>query len=127
MEAAWAAGFFDGEGTTGVNRQSRDYPIGRCVYLRLIMVVTQKDRRPLDRFARAVGVGEVTLDKRGYHQWRVFNTPRVLTALRVLWPHLSQPKREQAAVAWHAYQVHRATLNYGRGSTHTRKVAPIGG
>ena len=119
MEAAWAAGFFDGEGMTGVSRQFRTFESGRRMYLRMVMVVAQKDRRPLDRFARAVGVGEVILDKRGYHQWRVFADPRVLTALRVLWPYLSPPKREQAATAWHAVQMHRATLNFGRGSVRS--------
>jgi hypothetical protein len=92
------------------------------MYLRLAMALAQKDRRPLDRFIRAVGVGEVTQDRLGYYQWRIYNTPRVMSVLRMLWPHLSQPKREQAALAWHALQTHRATLNYSRGVPKRRDL-----
>lgn len=89
LELAWAAGFFDGEGC------SKHY---------MTLSVGQKDRRPLDRFAAAVGYGNVTgpylhgHKKNGdpiyCHHWEV-SGQKAVAVLRKLWPYLSEPKREQ--------------------------------
>jgi hypothetical protein len=91
-ELSWSAGFFDGEGTTGLSK-------GR--YAR--MSIHQVDRRPLDRFQSAVlGVGSVIgpyPHKNGrwqpIHQWRVSGSG-AQAVLAMLWPFLSEPKKEQA-------------------------------
>jgi hypothetical protein len=89
-DLAWAAGFFDGEGCTFIARRKD---------LRLVRVaVSQKDLRPLERFQRAIGGhGRVYLDRiSGVSQLVLDSDGVARAALRVLWPHLSEPKREQA-------------------------------
>jgi hypothetical protein len=54
-EVAWAAGFFDGEGTTGTYRDGST-TTKRC---RIQISASQNDREVLDRFAMIVGVGKV--------------------------------------------------------------------
>lgn len=92
-ELAWAAGFFDGEGSSsGVVKPNEHGP---SVYLR----INQVDRRPLERFLRAVGLGQINgpyVRKIGKPQcvWQVagFKSDIVMA---LLWPSLSEPKREQ--------------------------------
>ena len=96
-ELAWAAGFFDGEGTTGVlKRARRSY---------LSLRVVQVDPRPLRRFCEALGLGNFygpyvrTNEKHSdYYAWCV-GSSRAHAALDLLWPYLSEPKREQASRA----------------------------
>jgi hypothetical protein len=89
IELAWCAGFYDGEGcattTGGANR---------LPYLRL--QVAQKDLRPLTRFQRAVGIGNLGAPDRrtGVSCWAVHGTKAERVA-ELLWPYLSEPKREQ--------------------------------
>lgn len=92
LEVAWAAGFFDGEGWTGLDRR----PAG--AYLRV--AISQKDRRPLVRFAQALGLGSVPTKpaKNGMYHWRAAG-PTARAALELLLPRLSEPKREQAEAA----------------------------
>jgi DNA-directed RNA polymerase specialized sigma24 family protein len=62
--------------------------------------VSQKDRRPLDRFYAAIGVGRVTGPyEHDIHTWQVGGNSGARRALDLLWPYLSQPKREQAEAA----------------------------
>lgn len=60
LEASWASGFFDGEGTTSFRKatrtsQGRGYKSGSQIRA----TIQQNDRSVLDRFQRAVGVGVV--------------------------------------------------------------------
>lgn len=89
-EIVWAAGFFDGEGSAGV--QKRDPT--RKPYMRL--TVTQKDPRPLRRFQEAVGAGRIygPYPPRGVHKW-IASPKAALLVVELLWPYLSEPKREQ--------------------------------
>lgn len=48
IELIWAAGFWDGEGCCAVNGFNKPQ-----------LSICQKDRRALDRFVAAIGVGEV--------------------------------------------------------------------
>lgn len=87
FELAWAAGFFDGEGCI---RLARGYPN---------LHLGQTDRRPLDRFRAAVGGGNVTgpYDKRNSRpmfQWTCYTREEVERIVNLLWPYLSEPKRE---------------------------------
>lgn len=90
-ELAWAAGFFDGEGTFGVNRQNASPR-----YRYLTVAVPQKDVRPLQRFLAAVDETSRRIHKRGagMHavQWVGRPAERVAVLIE---PYLSEPKREQ--------------------------------
>ena len=111
-ELAWAAGFFDGEGCTFSN--GKDYPR---------LVVFQKDRRPLDRFAAAVGFGHVrpchspAIRRVGF-QWVVNDWQEARKVHALLWPYLSEPKCEQANEKWDVFEARRLedpNLGQGRG------------
>lgn len=96
-ELAWAAGFFDGEGSTSLAR-SRD---GRTITVR--MVLNQTRPEPLQRFQRAVGAGKCfgphRKDKNPRHSpqwfWQAQSRADVAQVIECLWPYLSLPKREQ--------------------------------
>ena len=91
-ELAWAAGFYDGEGTIW-GRRNRSGIVAR---------IAQNHRPPLERFRLAVlGRGRVT----GPYQRRAGNPFWVWTAssfedtqavIAALWPFLCEPKRFQA-------------------------------
>lgn len=97
-ELAWAAGFFDGEGSTFARTER-----GRPGYRRLVVSVGQAgtDRRPhvLVRFRRAVALGRIgQRDSDGVYRLRASgSSAHALIAL--LWPHLGAIKRRQAAAA----------------------------
>lgn len=104
FELAWAAGFFDGEGSAfcKVKPPRPETPGG---FASLGVSMKQVRREPLDRFVAAVGVGNV----RGPYQvknpngqpifeWGVSGAPADLV-LAGLWPFLSDPKREQVVTA----------------------------
>lgn len=96
-ELAWAAGFFDGEGTisqTTASGTSRRY---------LLLRIGHVDPRPLRRFAAAVGLGNVNgpyQQKKGggrwsdFHAWQVAGTKAEAVYIQ-LEPYLSEPRLEQ--------------------------------
>ena len=60
IDLAWAAGFFDGEGNIRFNRYSNgNARKHQRAYGTLVIQLAQIDRRVLDRFQFAVGVGKV--------------------------------------------------------------------
>ena len=94
-ERAWAAGFFDGEGCISAYRSS-----GKR---RIRLNVKQKDCRPLIRFRDTIGFGPVILTERSdrgnfIHEYYLGSFERIQFAIALMWPWLSEPKREQAAV-----------------------------
>ena len=92
-ELAWAAGFFDGEGSTGFNDPIRKY--GR-------MSIHQVDRRSLFRFRAAVldrGTIRGPYDKdtgQPISLWECTTFQTVQAVLAMLWPFLGEAKKEQA-------------------------------
>lgn len=95
-ELAWAAGFFDGEGNVSLSHRKKTYP-------QIVFQIAQSDRRPLDRFAAAVGGGTVrgpyqhkNKAHRPYFVFAFQGFERVSAGISLLWPWLSEPKREQA-------------------------------
>jgi hypothetical protein len=92
-ELAWAAGFFDGEGSV--------YRYKGQGALRL--QIAQVDRRPLDRFRAAVlEIGRVNgpypnkgLNRKPYWSWNVTSVESGQAVIALLWRFLSGPKREQ--------------------------------
>lgn len=117
IELAWAAGFFDGEGSTvlaGANSRRvhpatgrrRDYPTPS------VSISQHNTPECLERFRAAVGgVGRID----GPRIYRQFDSPRWTYAARThesaqavvaaLWPFLSTPKRDQAHAVFLAYNV----------------------
>ena len=92
MELAWAAGFFDGEGSSG------------CYTGGLSVTVVQKDRRALDRFQAVMGFGKVTgpwgNGKRGYiYRYQLSRFEHAQAAMALLWSRLGPAKREQFRLA----------------------------
>jgi len=92
-ELAWAAGFFDGEGCTRVNRVTNKYDYKYDI---LSIQITQKDREVLDRFQAAVGVGRIYARADGAFLFSCGKTDDCHEILEKIWPWLSTQKREQA-------------------------------
>lgn len=89
-ELAWAAGFFDGEGTTSYLK--KDNWIGPR------MSVAQNNKDTLVRFLNAVGCGKIYehTTRPGMFQWTLQKGKDVEICLNMLWPFLSEQKKEQA-------------------------------
>lgn len=110
MEAAWAAGFFDGEGSTFARKQKLKYQ----TKLYPAMTIGQQsddewdDYAPevLTRYRAAVGCGGINgpsfypNSKRGIWHYHCRGLDDVKKALTILWPYLSSIKREQAITAF---------------------------
>ena len=98
-ELAWAAGFFDGEGSTTLTagKRRRDYPTPK------VSMAQTGSREELDRFVVAVGAGKVRgpwLQPYNDKPRWFYQTTRAADAQAViarLWPFLCSRKREQAA------------------------------
>lgn len=99
---AWAAGFWEGEGSVGF------YPPKFARF-----VASQVHRQPLERFREVMGFGVITQERRAKGNWQaiwrytVQNRPQVEMAVTRLWPWLSDRRRAQvqayraaAAIAW---------------------------
>lgn len=96
---AWAAGFFDGEGTTLAKADTR-----RPGYRQLRVTVPQSGvdvPEVLELFRVAVlGTGWMEpRDADGVHCWRARGRIDAETTLALMWPYLGVVKREQAAAA----------------------------
>lgn len=95
-ERAWAAGFFDGEGSATYIKARR----------KLEVSAKQVDRRPLDRFVKAVGWGKVygpydsggnanPYNSKPCHRWQLNGEVPICDFLTKIGPYLSEPKFEQ--------------------------------
>lgn len=96
---AWAAGFFDGEGSTILRTDSR-----RRGYHQLESSVPQSDPNGtpevLIKFQRAMlGIGRISKEAGAMHKWIVAGRMETQIALALLWPWLGIVKREQARAA----------------------------
>jgi len=99
VELAWAAGFFDGEGSTFARSEAT-----RPGYRRLNVAVPQLGGPVvpdvLVRFQRALrGLGSIGNPDRDVYQWRTTDYSQSRDALALLWPRLSAIKRRQARAA----------------------------
>lgn len=103
-ELAWAAGFFDGEGHTFFKRG-------------LGVQVGQYEPTTLERFFAAVGVGRIYgpyRRKDGKLNWTWGGWGQNgATALALLWPYLSEPKRQQAQLCLDQWNT-RPSLRWNR-------------
>lgn len=107
-ELAWAAGFFDGEGSTFVRHtlKHKGGTTGKMYPLLTVEIsVAQVRREPLDRFLAAVNLGTIngpykSTNGQPYYRWQTSGRGNVHKVLCVLWPFLSIPKKEQAQKCW---------------------------
>lgn len=95
-ELAWAAGFFDGEGTT-CNESRKTYYV-------IKLQVVQVERGPLERFNSAIGnlgtiYGPYDRGNKPISHLIVTGFERIQVAVAALWPYLCQPKKDQATLA----------------------------
>lgn len=112
LELSWAAGFFDGEGTIFVNHLRRVKHADRpgCPAYPVISVsasISHVRREPLDRFAAAINgrkpggpYRQKDIRHSAYYRWDACGRPSVHRVLTLLWPYLSEPKKEQARRVW---------------------------
>lgn len=99
-DVAWAAGFFDGEGTIIIREAKKSN--GKPVYS-IHIGITQREREPLDKFSKIFEGGKIGLKpnsqnkvgKQFYYNWRLFGL-NACRALEKMLPYLSTDKREQA-------------------------------
>lgn len=101
VNAAWAAGLFDGEGSTSVLKAQRD----KYAYVR--MNVPQKLREVLDKFLDIVKVGKIYKHKtRDMHSLDIYKKEDVENTLNLMWPYLSEVKKKQALFAFEYVDKH---------------------
>lgn len=127
LAVAWAAGFFDGEGSTYVHHDS-----SRQGYLRIELSLPQKGAasvpEALSRFRRAMcemgrfgGPDETSL-----YWWRTRGRLEAFAALALLWNDLGAVKREQANRAIREVLDHHERRAFvSRGGHHQREVEDI--
>lgn len=91
IDRSWAAGFFDGEGTTSNLKTKRD----KYIYIR--MSISQKNPELLEKFLSIVGMGTIYKSKtRNIYSWNCYKQEEVEKVLDLLWPYLGNQKRQQA-------------------------------
>lgn len=109
VEYSWAAGFFDGEGTTSVLKAQRD----KYAYIR--MGISQKQLEPLEKFYGIVQKGKIyKSNTRIIYSWDCYREQDVEFVLSLLWPYLSDIKRKQAILAKEKVSSFRKEKNESR-------------
>ena len=116
-ELAWAAGFFDGEGTchTWTSRPGAAKHGRTCG-----LIVSQVEAGPLERFQKAVlGIGTIYYNRENSRgaggkrakpisNWQVHAFEQTQAVIALLWTFLSGPKKQQIIkhlAKFHAFQV----------------------
>jgi hypothetical protein len=108
-ELAWAAGFFDGEGSTCKSRKIDGRTDGRSAWA-IRVSVGQKEREPLERFQRALGFGAIYTHTSNnasgliMHYWNATSLEEAQAVMAALWIFLSGPKRSQFVAIMEAYR-----------------------
>ena len=100
-ELAWAGGFFDGEGSTCLDKHRTH--AGYFVPVLYVPQSADAGTAPeLLRLKAAVGLGTISglrvpkPPSKPYRRWRVFTPVKVQVALHLLWPFIGAVKRAQA-------------------------------
>jgi hypothetical protein len=107
IEAAWAGGLFDGEGTFGAYPSARMRPSWRGVSMEIPQASATTVPEALLRFREAVGVGTVSGPRRvpspwsrlPQYRWQASGRHVVSAAIKVIWPWLSPVKRSEIRAA----------------------------
>ncbi len=124
-ELAWAAGFFDGEGSCGAYRT----PTGDYLYIR--MTVNQIQPECLERFATAVGCGPVLGPYRhGRHaplfRWQLSGLDKCARVYGLLVPYLGSIKRKQILQSLDAVRLQQERLGGAEGKAKRISAALMG-
>ena len=103
LEIAWAAGFYDGEGSINCGSNNGN------PQTRIQLSIGQKNdgneiAAVLERFKKAVGIGKIYRKARkgkeiNQHQYLISKAEDVQTVVNILWPFMSHKKRHQASKA----------------------------
>jgi hypothetical protein len=108
-ELAWAAGFYDGEGgvyikTTNGHRSGSWWS----------MSIGQKDLRPLVRFQKAIMSRDKIISRKNnaadYYVLQIQSKGEVTRVMNLLWPYLTEPKKEQFNLCQHRYETDHPKL-----------------
>ena len=100
-ELAWAGGFFDGEGSTCLDKH-RTHANFFVPVLYVPQAAAQGIAPELLRLQNALGFGTISGPRKAkppwkpYRRWRVFTIEKVFRGLHMLWPFIGEVKREQA-------------------------------
>ena len=104
---AWAAGFYEGEGSI----VAHSHPVSG--YSSISVTVSQASTEPLERFKAALGLGKLVTrppskleNRQTMYLWRVCSYERAQAVIAMLWPWLSIRRREQARRALQLVQAH---------------------
>lgn len=121
LELAWAAGFFDGEGSTGSAPKRGADSLGVFASVPQAASTPQRPPAVLFRFHRAVGelgrIGNPYFDRRSrayLFQWRTDNFEEVQAVTALLWRDLGTVKRAQASRVLSRVAEHYATTRFRR-------------
>jgi hypothetical protein len=100
-ELAWAGGFFDGEGSTCLDKHRTH--VGYFVPVMYVPQAATDGIAPeLLRFQSALGLGRISGVRRAdppqkpYRRWRLYTVVKVQLALHLLWPWIGIIKQSQA-------------------------------
>lgn len=112
-ELAWAAGLFDGEGHSSLAFRQRK----STKYASILVDVSQRDRRVLDRFQVAVnGIGHVYGPyTNGMHSYRVNNFEGVQAVIAMIYQFLSPVKQQQCLNTLKQYHEWWPTIKHKSG------------
>jgi hypothetical protein len=103
-ELAWAGGFFDGEGSTCLDKH-RTHADFFVPVLYVPQAAADGIAPELVRLQNAIRLGTISgvrkakPPRKPYRRWRVFTIDKVFRALHMLWPFIGKVKREQARIA----------------------------
>ena len=112
---AWAAGFFDGEGYTGLSKFSttgrKGRKLSRWKRYPTISISQTGTGEELHRFNKAIGsIGKVngpygpySMNSKPYYQFQLSGFEKVQAVVAMLWEFLCTPKREQATSVLERY------------------------
>jgi hypothetical protein len=102
-DLAWAAGFFDGEGCTYLQRYSGQNRT--CVVLKIV----QKDHQVLDKWSSIFKVGTCYFNEnRQMYSWQSNTFHQSQFVICLIWPWLGEKKREQYSGVMKQYLDSRA-------------------
>lgn len=101
-ELAWAGGFFDGEGSTYLEKhrthQGHFYPVLYVPQSAEVGVAPEllRLRSAVSGVGKISGVRQDGPDLKPYRRWRVVTAAKVQVVLHLLWPFIGEVKRAQA-------------------------------
>lgn len=99
-DLAWAAGFFDGEGSTSAIKRTWGNPPRSKSYVRMSIRQKAVNREVLDKFCRITGLGKVGSSVETacgpMHHWYLQRYEHCQALLAMLWPWLGTAKKQQA-------------------------------